>query len=36
MNFESRFTQESMQVAAVACADDNDLVSDGNNVVDKM
>ena len=36
MNFESRITQESIQVAAVSYVDDNDLVSDGSNVVDKM
>ena len=36
MNFESLISNESMQVTAVSYVDDNDLVSDGEIVVDKM
>ena len=36
MNFESLISNESMQVVAVSYVDDNDLVSDGEIVVEKM
>ena len=36
MNFDSNVTQKSMHVAAVSYVDDNDLVTDGVNVEDKM
>ena len=36
MNFDSNVTQKSMHVAAVSYVDDNDLVTDGVNVEEKM